>query len=100
MIYTTSTCRKDSIKIQSRCNIGRGAVLGRDGRITKGSLTMFLRPRSWLPQPIIALWDAIRFDVLTGWGQFWQRPHDGGSFDHLQVGSYDSRFAGFLNADH
>jgi predicted SAM-dependent methyltransferase len=68
--------------------------------LQQGLLTMFLRPRSWLPQPIIALWDAIRFDVLTGWGQFWQRPHDGGSFDHLQVGSYDSRFAGFLNADH
>ncbi|HTO62301.1 MAG TPA: methyltransferase domain-containing protein [Bradyrhizobium sp.] len=61
---------------------------------------MFLRPRSWLSQPIIDLYDASRLDVVTAWRRLWQRPYKLPTPDYLQVGSGDSRLPGFLNTDH
>ena len=61
---------------------------------------MFLRPRSWLPRRIIELYDAHRFDAVTAWGQFRQKPYKRKEFDYLQVGSGKNLLPGFLNTDH
>ncbi|MGH6684148.1 MAG: class I SAM-dependent methyltransferase [Pseudolabrys sp.] len=61
---------------------------------------MFLKPRSWLPQRVIDLWDAVRFELATAWCLTWQRTYAGTDLEYLQVGSGDKLLPGFLNTDH
>ena len=61
---------------------------------------MLTRPRSWLPQQIVNLYDNARLDIASVWGLLLQRRFTEDGFDYLQVGCGDDLLPGFLNTDH